>query len=297
MPLCEPWVDAFDVDCAGVTDLDVLGRAVAAASNALYALSGRQYSGLCTDVVRPCRRGDGCWAYGAYGAFEVQGVAPHAGCLCTGPVACTRNHDAVPLPHLPVVSVTEVLVDGAALVEDWVIVDDRWVVRRSPERWPATQYLDRPATEAGTWQVTYLYGTAVPADGVEAARQLACELAKGWTGGDCVLPAGVTSVIAENVSYDLAPVSDAAGLGGRLAAIPAVDLFLRARNPHRLARRGRLINPRDHRPRRMRRVRPGSSAPLVTVFDGGNSAGAGVDTVDGGDSTGTGPDTIDGGAA
>ncbi len=293
MPLCEPWVDALDVDCAGVDDLDLLERAVSAASNVLYALSGRQFSGLCTDVVRPCRWGDGCWAYGP---FDGWGRVPRVGCLCTGPVACSRNHDALPLPHRPVVSVTEVLVDGVALNEDWVIVDDRWAVRRSPERWPTTQYLDRLATEADTWQVTYTYGTAVPADAVEAARALACELAKGWTGGDCALPAGVTSVIAENVSYDLAP-ADAAGLGGRLGMVPAVDLFLRARNPHRLSRRGQIINPRDHRPRRMRRIRPGSSAPLVTVFSGGDSEGTGADLVDGGDSAGTGSDTIDGGDA
>ncbi len=54
---------------------------------------------------------------------------------------------------------------------------------------------------------------------------------------------------------------------------------------------------RDGRPRRMRRIRPGSSAPLVTVFSGGDSEGTGADLVDGGDSAGTGSDTIDGGDA
>lgn len=295
MPLCEPWVDAADVDCAEVDDLDLLERAATVASNLLFALSGRQYSGLCTDVVRPCRWADGAWApYGTWGAW---GRVPACGCLCPGPVSCGTSHDALPLPNTPVVSVTEVLVDGVALDEDWVIVDDRWAVRRSPERWPTSQYLDRLADEEGTWQVTYTYGTAVPADAVEAARVLACELAKGWsTGGACRLPDGVTSVIAENVSYDLGPTATA-GLVDSVSTLTEVRLFLRAHNPHGLARRGRFINPRDHRGRRHRRIRPGSSTPLITVWSGGDSEGTGSGQLDGGDSDGTGGDTIDGGDA
>ena len=275
MPLCSPWVDAADVAlCSGAgLPEGTLDRAVQAASELLYAASGRQFSGLCEDVVRPCL------------------------CRCgTGPGCGCRGRSAVAMPRTPVVDVVEVLVDGEALTGGWgSIVDDRWLVRTPPGRWPAGQDVSRPSTEPGTWQVTYQYGTAVPAAGVIAAEVLACELVKGWAGADdCQLPRRVVSMTAEGTSVQFDQI-DAQGFfaEGRLG-LYEVDAFLATFNPHRLVRRARLISPRDARcaPRRVRVPTPGGGRH---IYSGGTPSSTGTDIYSGGTPSDTGADVYSGG--
>lgn len=245
--VCAPWADEADL-CAPCNDYtvpgDLLADCLQSASEVLFALSGRQWSGLCTDVVRPggipydqwlgikawpIYRGDSWWQ-GYRGPWPL-GLQPVAEVLLGG---------------YPVVSITEVLLDGVALVDgiDYRVDNWRTLVRLAnpqgmPRVWPAWQRMDLPATEVGTWQVTYQHGTEPPAMGRRAAALLACELAKAcdpelFGGGECMLPERVTTIARQGVT---AVVLDPfAFLDEGKTGIYQVDLFLTAANPGHLQR-------------------------------------------------------------
>ncbi|MBK9181476.1 MAG: hypothetical protein IPM45_18345 [Acidimicrobiales bacterium] len=87
------------------------------------------------------------------------------------------------------VDVVEVVVDGATLDDSLYRLDDRrWLVRLedpdgSRPGWPASQDLTLPASEPGTWEVTFTWGVRPPAAGVLAAVALAGELARDAPAG------------------------------------------------------------------------------------------------------------------
>jgi glycine/D-amino acid oxidase-like deaminating enzyme len=82
-----------------------------------------------------------------------------------------------------------------------------------------------PATEPGTWEVTYEYGLPIPEGGRFAARQLVVEMVKACAGdATCRLPAGVASVTRRGVQVDFA------GLEGR-TGLYEVDQWVNAVNP------------------------------------------------------------------
>lgn len=261
MPLCAPWVepDAISACAEGDFDPGVLDRAALASSELLYAASGRQFHGLCTDSVRPC---SSSWAWWWAGRYEIDLAHAHLFganplligdcCGTTDDLVCgCQQHDTLRLPNTPVVEVTQILIDGDALADgSWTIVDDQWLVRRDDESWPCCQDLSEPATEDGTWQVTYSWGTAVPAAGQLAAEVLTCELAKAWSGKDCRLPRRVTSIVRENVSMAVLDPLDFLDQGR--FGIYEVDVFVQTFNPGKLQRPSRLINPRRAEPRRVR---------------------------------------------
>lgn len=122
--------------------------------------------------------------------------------------------------------------------------------------WPTCQEMGLPATEPGTFEVTYLRGKPVPEYGLWAAGLLACELIKACAPpGDncaCRLPDNVQSVVREGVSIDL----DVFRLGGTgdpefgRTGIPEVDLWLSTVNPNRATSRARAYSPDRRPPRR-----------------------------------------------
>lgn len=233
MPPCAPWAtiadacapcDAYDFDATLFEDFaDV-------ASEILFELSGRQYTGVCTTdpPVRPC--------------------AP----------ACRRRHDEcrtcgtmhqIPL-RTPVVSVDQVKVDGAVLDSSLYRVDDeRWLVRLpdpsgSNPGWPRCQRMDRADTEDDTWSITYQHGLAPPDMGVRAAAKLACELALACdptTASECQLPERVTTIVRQGVTLTLLDPQDF--LNDGRTGVYEVDLFLRTVNPHKLQRSATVWSP------------------------------------------------------
>lgn len=120
--------------------------------------------------------------------------------------------------------------------------------------WPTCQEMSLPATQAGTFEVTYLRGKPVPEYGLWAAGLLACELIKACApAGDdcgCKLPTNVQSVVREGVSIDMeAFVLGAGGDAGR-TGIPEVDLWLKMVNPYNSPTRSRAYSPDRRPPRR-----------------------------------------------
>lgn len=260
--VCAPWATEADV-CAPCTGYDfdplTLADALLAASDVLFSLSGHRFPGECEDVVRPAGSWDGIdlWRLRRlYPGWDssVGGLWPGwdgINCGCGGRrVGCSWLPE-IDLGPLPVTGVTEVLVDGETVDPSTYRVDEyRWLVRTTPnpetpnQGWPCCQALDMPATQVGTFQVTYTYGTPPPALGVSAAAALACQLALSCDPNgaeDCRLPERVTSITRQGVSMVVIDPFDFLDAGK--TGIYEVDLFLKSVNPAGLHRPPAVIAP------------------------------------------------------
>lgn len=227
--LCEPWASTADL-CSPCDDYSAdagyLETMLQAASEILHVLSGRQFPGVCEDLIRP-RYGCGCLYRNA---------------------SCSHTRRELALPQTPVVEVLEVVVDGVTLTEGthYKLLDRRSLRRIDDESWPAVQDLDLPDTEEDTWSVRYTFGLGPPASGVLAAATLACELAKAcqpeeFGDSECKLPERVTSITREGVSMIV--LDPFAFLEKGRTGLYEVDLFLSAVNPQGARRRARAFSP------------------------------------------------------
>lgn len=217
---CQNWTTEEDIAAccsADVGTYDSLYEAAnTVASQMLFELSGRLYSGICTKTVRPCRSDRWCglqvlsrgyvvgWNdWGRWGWWGGDGRWSTA-CGC-------RPLDRVWLSGYPVSEIVQVLIDGVAVDPATYRLDEwRFLTRvRDPAEpdvqlfWPTCQNLDLPDTEVGTFAVTYEYGAVPPAVGQEAAKQLACEIYKACVGDDsCALPQGVTRIVRQGLTIE-----------------------------------------------------------------------------------------------
>lgn len=270
--LCTPWIDtdsitqcSLDVDHDSTVepeDLNKADLAVLVACQLLYAATAKQYPGICIDHIRPCSAtGPGLQALDYppnVGGARVLADVRLGGCTgCLTVVECDGMvWPAVELPHGPVVDVLEVTIDGDPFV-DFRIVDDRYLIRDDAGNWPATNNLGADASEPGTWDIEYRYGSAPPADLLLAAEILACEFIAAWCmGGDCPechLPSRLQTLTYEGATAAVLDPFDFMDSGG--FGIPTIDYAVRAHNPNHLERNGRVVVPRDVE-RGHRRVRP-----------------------------------------
>jgi hypothetical protein len=123
-----------------------------------------------------------------------------------------------------------------------------------------------PWTPCNT-EITYSYGTYPPTMGKMAARTLAIELAKLWSGDDtCTLPERVTSISRQGVTYTVLDNQDF--IDDLKTGIYTVDLFLKSTNPDRARAKARVFTPDVPRARRItpKEFRLGTSALDITVF-------------------------------
>lgn len=266
------WVPTT-LDClAGVTDDDEQ-LLVDAASRMLFNATARQFTGICTDTVRPpaanvaggsglvagSRLADGSLWLGFDGTstlpqstFGPFGSSP-VGEIVQSPIMA---HSTVHLPGFPIVNVTKVTIDGTDLpAGSWLIVSDRYLVRADGLSWPIWQRLDRPAGDPDTWTIEYTYGVDVPPDGIMAARVLACELAKSPAFTDdksCRLPKRLQSITREGMTaviLDPFTFLDKGRFG-----IWEIDAFILSANPNQLTRDAKVLSPDllAHTPLRIR---------------------------------------------
>jgi hypothetical protein len=248
---CELWPAVWQCELDGAS-IPITGAALQAASEILWALSGRRF-GLCTTTVRPCRRGcsegfwgGGYWPEGIAGVTYPTPVKIGAQWLnlvcgyCTSGCSCAQVEEAV-LPA-PVYDILQVKVDGVVLEPgvDYRLDEHRLLVRLGGESWPLCNDLRYADTEVGTWSVTARFGEAVPVLGTIAAGELACEFVKALRGDDCLLPDQVTSLVRQGVSINYA---DTAQLleGGRLG-LRFADMFLSSVNPSGLRHRSQVYD-------------------------------------------------------
>lgn len=248
---CSEWATEDDL-CSPCNDYANLGPIASdflqAASDLLFEMSGRQFPGECTQTVRPCARRR--WGRGQVDSAPA-GWSPGWGWCGCGAGACSCGGlFSLELGAFPVVSVNEVLVDGAAVDASLYRVDDwRTLVRLedadgSNPGWPRVQRLDRPDTDEDTFAVSFTWGRMPPPAGVTAAAVLACELALACDPENqdkCRLPKTVTSVTREGITMVLSP-SDFLDKDGK-TGIYEVDIFLRAYNPQRARSRAKVWWP------------------------------------------------------
>lgn len=145
---------------------------------------------------------------------------------------------------------------------------------------PSNYYLVDHSTihiKAGTpWtpcntEVTYSYGAPVPMAGKMAARTLALEFAKLWSGdADCQLPQRVTSVSRQGVSYTI--LDNQEFIEELRTGLYAVDLFLKTVNPDNARKKSKVFSPDQPRARRYT-----PKAPVYAVGDMQYVAGTNID--------------------
>ncbi len=213
-----PWIAPADLRCTAAVAADAT-KAIAVASVLLHALSGYRV-GTRSVTVRPIRLGAGCSGLPATPGAQSYGSAREW-----------------PLPG-PVHSVARVVLDGAALTT-WSLVGDS--IYRTDTAWPSDQDLSRATTEKGTWAVTYIRGAEPDEAARQAVGELACELIKGWEGGDCRLPQRVTTITRQGVTVALTDPMDLFDKGR--TGIAGVDLWLASVNPANLRRPASVAYP------------------------------------------------------
>lgn len=230
------------------------------ASDILWSLTGRRYSGSCTDTVRPVF-GGGCWSlvgWDGEGWGELRSLSwPRP--EMTSRVGAYRE---IKLPGYPVTGVSSVKVDGVTLdAARYDLVDDRYLMflPESPDAalqtWPRWQDLSVATTEPNSFEIAYGYGMAPPEGGKVAAAALACELllaADPERRGKCRLPRRVQSVSRQGVS--MAVLDNPTDLFDKgLTGIPEVDLWITSEVRGRARRPSAVMMP--DQPRRFYRGR------------------------------------------
>lgn len=272
--MCTPWITGDDLaaarsDVAALVgrNTDVLDTAATAASESLFALSGRKFPGICGVTLRPTARPPS-WTVRDWSMYlsNLTGYGYSASwgyCYGDGHARCdVDTRRAIDLGVYPLVAVDAVRIDGVVLANDpagsaYTIGDDRYLVRTDGGAWPTCQSWTLPDTEPGTFAVDVRFGSPPPAAGVLAAIALAAEFAKSGVGQESALPSSVTRVSRQGVDWSFFdPVQL---FKNRLTGVPLADQFILATNPHRQTSRSRVLSPDTIRSHRTSPIRTGGT--------------------------------------
>ena len=253
---CNDWPVTWT--CQIPTDqLATTGTAVAAATEILWALSGRQF-GTCDVTIRPCRRSCANAPWGWHEIFPgsswLQPVL-YAGQWynivcgnCSGDDCSCNVVSEITLPA-PATQIVQVKVDGITLLPGEYRLDGNRYLVRLGEMWPLCNDLNRDDTETGTWSVTARYGRTVPEGGALAIGELACEINKAIHGADCRLPRQVSQLARQGVTITFPDTTSLFKLGR--TGLYLTDMFIAAWNPDGLRAPSRVYSVDRPRSRRV----------------------------------------------
>ena len=288
---CAPWAVPADITEVDPTQLPLqshLADCLQAASDVLFQLTGKQFSGSCTDTVRPNARmlsrdhgrpiSSPAWftsgnGFGYYSGGSMLGY----GYSRWGWYTCNQEEDpsgfmipSIGLGVFPLTSIIEVKIDGAVVDPTTYRIDDNRnlvrvvnpaeVIDDTPPPgfgWPCTQRMDLPDTEVNTWSVTFTYGVPPPVSGKLAAAELGFQLYLGSTPpsqalGACRLPQRVTSITRQGMSAVV--LDPLVFLDQGRTGLTRCDYFIESVNPGKLHRRATTMNVDIKR--RVRRTGP-----------------------------------------
>jgi hypothetical protein len=283
---CSPWIDGSAVACLpwvrdAADKLTKAGRlepqeleaicagAALAATDALYELSGRVFTGNCGPVTirplaRPTDMDTRAWAGGLGGAWGgYSGYGLSYGGAITGAFShyAKTNPPEVDLGEHPVTEIVQVKIDGEVIpADEYELRDHRRLVRLMTSAsatpgarygWPTSQVQNIPDTEPGTFSVTFEYGQPPPELGVVAATRLAEFLALPRLGDATHYPQRVRSMTRQGVSTMSIDVLEV--LKAKATGIYEVDFFILTYNPGRNQRQARVFSPDRGKPRRTER--------------------------------------------
>jgi hypothetical protein len=241
---CAPWTTVAEVRLVGTSlaisgasgylSDDIVQSAINVATDLLFTLSGQQFPGECATILRPCSPRN---CFGAYGAISSMPWIPDESALPPTPCGCGYM-PSLDLGYWPVTNVVYAKVDGSFVDPTTYRLDqNRYLVHldgASPDftnnGWPSCQFLARPSTATGTFEVMIEHGIQPPSAGSYAAARLAYELLKPLNGGACQLPAKVTTANRQQLAFTMINPSM---LDNGLTGIYEVDMFLMAYNPNR----------------------------------------------------------------
>lgn len=243
--LCSPWASPADIP---ETRRDLLSdseweRVIMWASEILFLLSGSQFmGGGCTETAtlrsNPPMNGTGAWPYSpTWGSCGCWSLGIWADGILYPPArgVYTGHHYspmAVQLPRSPITGITSVTVNGQSFAA-WRMLRAGWVERTDGKPWQVCH---------DTTVITYTFGDAPPEMGVNAAVELAVQIALGMTGNSaCKLPQRVQSLTRQGVTIAMLDPQDFLREGR--TGIYVVDLFLSAINPYGNRRRARVWSP------------------------------------------------------
>ncbi len=243
---CSLWANVDRVaaccDVAPTTDpfplIGSLADAATAASQFLWAASGRRFSGACIRTARPCGQPCRC-------GFQVLSrghlIGWDGGCWGPEPCGC-KALSQVSLSGYPVTAINEVKIDGDVIDPSEYRLDEwRYLTRLNGAKWPDCQALDLDDDQSGTFSVTYSYGQNPPELAQQAAIQLACETWKQCGGLECALPKNATRVSRQGITYETR--SFQRNGNAWQTGLIAVDEFLSSVNPSGLIRGPTIWSP------------------------------------------------------
>jgi hypothetical protein len=255
------WVQPTELGDYGLTEY--AQEACETASFLMWALSGRKYTGSTTVTERYV-----C----AKRAYRLGASSRNYGGILVG-------GEVFNIPINDFDNYAELVADGLAPesrirlrgknVTKIHAVRNRQGIILDPSSYYLVDHSVLQATAGVPWtpcnvEITYTYGSPPPMAGKMAARTLALEFARLWSGDDdCALPQRVTSISRQGVSYTLLDSQDF--IDDMRTGVYAVDLFLKSVNPDGAKRRSKVFSPDVPR---ARRYTPKSNAlPASTSLD------------------------------
>ena len=257
-------------------------EAAKSASNLLWALSGRKYSGTTTVTERYVCAGR-TYRYGP-------AIDNNKAILVDGDVYNFFSDDLDFYEDMTsdgMTSTSRIRLRGRPVTKIHTI-RDRVGNIISPDKYYLVDHSTIQAVVGVPWsacnvEVTYSYGVEPPTMGKMAARTLAIEFAKLFNGDDtCALPQRVTSISRQGVSYTLLDSQDF--IDEMRTGLYAVDLFLKSVNPDKAKAKARVFSTDVPRARRSapKSMKLGASALDIVVPAGGTgTTNVSLDSING----------------
>jgi hypothetical protein len=246
---CTPWCTSDDLPEAQ-QDADGAEEACQAASDILYAASGRRWRGECDrsvilELAPPVRRSWGDIRRAVLGSGRPIGPGIRWQVKLTDyPV---REVSAVAEQRDPDGEPPTALAEG-----EWRLVNGRWLERLTDGA--------RVPWSVCEIALEYTYGADPPAGGVRAAAEYATQMLLSWAGdGACQLPKRVQTITRQNVSMTFLDPGDYLDKGR--TGVPSVDQWLASLNPSGLRRRPSVWSPDTDRTTPRYRTPDGSEEP------------------------------------
>lgn len=258
------WVNTSELGI--YSDTEFAYDAAKAASNLLWALSGRKYSGVTTVTERyMCASRTRAWGPSKQSTMaDIVG-----GSIVNIPVNNFDFYDDMTSDGLSASS--RLRLRGRPIIRIDAIRDRLGKVI-SPNAYTLVDHSTIQPVVGSTQfipcdcEVTYTYGAEPPPLGRMAAKTLAMEFAKLWNGEDCALPQRVTNISRQGISYTVLDPQDF--VDELRTGMYIVDLFLKSVNPDKARARSRVFTPDLPRARRATPKEPklGVSVSDIAIF-------------------------------
>lgn len=233
---CQPWAtheDAIGACADYLVDPDELDVWMQVATDVLWNLTGRRWSGICSDTVRPNAQWRRVAGPRMWWAGRGSGPGMWGWCSChRGRETGCSTVPEIRLPNSPVVPDSVVVrIDGDLMPPESYRVDDgRFLVRLDGDGWPCCQDMRaNPETDDHTFQIVYSFDRRPPIGGVRACAMYGCQLfsaANPELGGPCVLPTNVVQVVRQGVTTRFVDPSSLAK--DALTGLPFADAWVRS---------------------------------------------------------------------